>query len=70
MLNNVNIYLIQKKFAQKFYTATKTLPITQQEEFNDNKKFAKVVLDKKSEIFVVYIKTLKTLLSEIIIHLF
>lgn len=38
----------------------KALPITKQIEFINKKKFVKAALDKKSEIFVIYIVASKT----------
>lgn len=60
-LSNTNIEFIElEKLTWRFYTTAEILSITSiRVEFINKMKIAKVVLDKNSEIFMVYIATLK-----------
>lgn len=52
----------EKKLTWRFYILIKALFIIKWIEFIIKKKFVKIVLDKKSEIFIIYIVMLKTLI--------
>lgn len=54
-LNDVNIQFVEKKFTWRSYIIVKALPTIKQVEIIDKKAFAKIILDKTVEIFVVYI---------------
>lgn len=57
--NNANFQFCAEKFIWKTYITAKALPITSWVELIDKKEFAKTVLDKNSEIFVVHIVILE-----------
>ncbi len=59
--SNVDIKFAELgKLTWRLYTVTKVLPTTSWVKLIDKKVFAKAVLDENSEIFVVYVATLKT----------
>lgn len=68
--NNANIQFTEKKLTWRSYTIVKALPTTKQVELINNDKFSKAALNKKSEMFVVYIAALKALLLGMTIHFF
>ena len=53
--SNHNIIFIGCRFIQRFYTIVKALLISWQVKIINRKKFAKIILDKNIEIFIVYI---------------
>lgn len=57
--SNVDILLAKQKFTWRSYRPAKALSTTKRVKFIDKKKFAKVILDENSKIFVMYIATLK-----------
>ena len=57
-LSNVNVQFVEKEFTWRSYTTAKVLPTTKRVELINKKKFAKAVLDEKSETFVVYMASL------------
>lgn len=59
ILSTTNIQYVEKKLTWKFYTSIEALPTIKQVKFISKKKFTKVVLDKNSESFIVYIAALK-----------
>ena len=61
ILSNTNIKFAQKKLIWRFYTTTEALPTTKRVEIIDRKKFAKAVLDKHVEAFVVHVTSLSTM---------
>lgn len=69
-LSNANIQFIEKEFTWRFYTTTEALPTIKRVEFIDKRKFVKVVLNKDSENFVIYIAVLEVLskLAEMTIY--
>ena len=58
ILNNADIKFAQKEFTYRSYTAAKALPITKQVKIIDRNEFAKAVLDKHVEAFVVHVTSL------------
>lgn len=61
-LSNIDIGFTElKKLIWRFYTIAKGLSTTSRIELINKKEFARVVLDKNSEIFVMYISTLKAI---------
>lgn len=68
IFSNVDIEFAEKKLSEKSYITAKALPTIKQVEFIDMKKFAKMILDKDSKIFIIYIAALEVVLAEIIIH--
>lgn len=65
-LNNTNFQFDAKKFIWRSYTAIETLSTISRIELIIKRKFAKVVLDKNLEIFVVHVLALEAMT----IHLF
>lgn len=61
IFSNVNIQFIKKKLIWKFYTIIKAMLIIKQVKFINKKEFAKVVLDEKVKIFVIYVIFLLTM---------
>lgn len=57
--NNTNIQFAEKPLKLKFYTTAKAPLITKQIKTINKKNFAQMVLNKDSEIFMVYIIALK-----------
>lgn len=55
IVSNANIQFAKKKLTYRSCTLDKALSTTKQVEFIDNKKFAKVVLDKNVEDFVIHV---------------
>lgn len=60
-LNNINIEFNTKNFIQRFYSAAKALSKFKQVEFIDKHKFAKMTLNKNSEILIVHVAGLEGL---------
>ena len=58
-LSNADIQFVEKELTWRFYTTAEVLPTTKRVELINKKKFAKVVLDEKSETFVVHVSSLK-----------
>lgn len=67
--NNANIQFIEKKLIWRFYTTIKALPNTKQIDLTDKNEFAKVVLNKESKMFVMYVAALKAPVIEMLIYL-
>ena len=67
-LSNADIQFAEKELTWRSYTAAEALRTTKQIELTNKKKFAKAELDEKSEIFVVHIAALKTLLAGMAIY--
>lgn len=65
---NADVQFLDQKFSQRFYIIAKALPTIKQIEIFNKKKFAKTILNKKSETFLVYIAALKVLLVGVIIY--
>ena len=65
-LGNFDIQFAEKKLIWKTYTTKEALLITRQVEIIDQKEFARVVLNKNIEVFVVHVSSLG---SKITIHL-
>ena len=65
-LSNAGLQFAEKEPTWKIYTTEKALPTTHWVKLIDQKKFAKAVLDKNIEVFVVHINSLK---SKMTIHL-
>lgn len=59
--NNTNIKFKKKKLTWKKYIAINTLPTTHWVKLINKKKFAKIVLNKNSKIFMLYIAALKAI---------
>ena len=55
ILSNAVIQFVEKKLTWKSYTTAEVLLTTKRIQLIDKKEFAKVVLDKNSKIFVMYI---------------
>lgn len=58
-LSNIYIQFDTKNFMLKSYSIDEAIPITWYIETINKHKFAKVVLDENSEMFVVYIAALE-----------
>ena len=56
--SNADIQFVEKELTWKTYTTAKALPTTKRVEFIHKMEFDKVVLDEKSETFVVYVVSL------------
>ena len=56
--SNVNIWFAKKKLTWRFYTIKKALSTPQQVEFINKRAFAKVALDKNTNVFVVHMSCL------------
>lgn len=67
-LSNANIQFTEKELTWRYYIAAKALPTTKWVELIDKKKFAKTVLDKESETFVMHVTALETPLAGMTIH--
>lgn len=61
IFNNANLLFVEWKLIWRLYTLVKTLLTTKQVEIIDKKEFVKVMLDKNSKTFIVYIAALQTL---------
>lgn len=68
--SNTNIQFAEKELIWRSYSITKVLSTTKWVELIDKKKFAKTVLDKESETFVVYVTALEAPIIEMRIHTF
>ena len=62
-LSNINIQFFEEKLTWKSYTTVKALLITKQVELINKKGFVKMVLDKNSETFLMYVAALEALLA-------
>lgn len=62
-LNNIDVKFTKqsKKLTWRFYTTTKVLSTTNRIELINKKEFAKTILDKNLETFIVYISALEGL---------
>lgn len=60
-LNNANIRFGNEKLTLTSYTIVKILPTTSWIKLINKRKFTKIVLDKNSETFVIYIPTLEAM---------
>ena len=58
-LSNADIQFAEKELIWKTYTTKEVLPTTHQVKIIDWKKFAKAVLDKNVEAFVVHVSSLR-----------
>ena len=67
-LSNADIQFAEKKLTWRSYTAAEALPTTKRVELIDKREFAKAVLDKEFETFVVYIIALKIPLVRMAIY--
>lgn len=67
-LNNTNIKFAEIELFWRLYTTAKALPTTKQVELINKKKFAKMVLDKNLEIFMIYVIALEVSLVGNLIH--
>ena len=56
--SNADVQFVEKELTLRFYTTAEALPTTKWVELINKKKFAKAVLDEKSETFVVYVASL------------
>lgn len=65
--SNTDFQFDVEKFTLRSYTIAEALPTTGQVELIDKKEFAKTVLNKTSETFIIYISALKA--TEGLIHL-
>lgn len=59
---NIKVLFLKQKLTQKSYTLGKALLNTQKEQFIDKNEFAKTVLNKKYNSFVMHLATLEVLL--------
>lgn len=66
-LSNVDIQFAEGELTWRSYTIAEALPTTSRVEFIDKKEFAKAVLDKNVEVFVVHVASL-SLRSKMTIH--
>lgn len=66
-LSNAEIQFAEKKLTWRSYTAAKALFTSKRIELIDKKEFAKIMLDKNVEVFVVHVTSLN--LSLMSIHL-
>lgn len=57
--SNANIKFAKKEIIWRFYTVAKALPTNRQVKLLNKKEFAKAMLDKNSETFVVHVAALK-----------
>lgn len=57
--SNTNIEFNAQSFIWRSYSTAKALSTTRQVELIDKPKFVKIVLNKNSEIFIVYVAALK-----------
>ncbi len=67
--SNADIQFGTEKLTWRSYTAVKALPSTSWVELIDKKEFARAVVDRNSETFVVYVTTLE-IPTAMPIHLF
>lgn len=65
-LSNTDVQFGVEKLTWRSYTTARALPITRQIELIDKYKFAKATLYENSEMYVVYIATLKA--SKLIVN--
>ena len=60
-LSNADIQFDTECFTWRFYNVIEALPKTRRVELINKDKFAKALLDKKSETFVIYVAALEAL---------
>ena len=60
IISNVDVQFAEKQLTWKTYTIKEALPTTHQVEIIDWKEFAKAVLDKTIEVFVVHVNSLQS----------
>ena len=66
--SNANIQFAEKELTWRSYTAAEALPNTKRVKLINKNEFAKAVLDKESETFVVHVAALEALLARMAIH--
>lgn len=60
---------LSRKLTSRIYTAIQALSITSRVELIDKREFVKLVLDKNSKTFIVYVVALKaTRIADMAIH--